>query len=137
MDEAKGKNIFYFHTRLFWKETDQATAQRTSSYSKRSKMVEKEREYSSKANSEIDHRQMVTVKQEAKLKEHKQENFESRDKNTEPARTSTGKKPGRTKQMEVKVSQKGKKNCEILSIMLQILSRLNKLEERQENKEKA
>ncbi|CAG8760515.1 24062_t:CDS:2, partial [Gigaspora rosea] len=43
LDEAKRKKIFYFHTRLVWKEAGQAMIQNVNPYGKRIKVVEKEK----------------------------------------------------------------------------------------------
>ncbi|CAG8504484.1 44674_t:CDS:2 [Gigaspora margarita] len=117
------------------KETEQTRAQSTSSQNKQCKIVEKGREYSANDINTNMHVQMVTTKKEEKLKECKQRCSGSKDQNLETTKNITHKKKGKAKQVSDSVIQE-KENCEILVVMLQILTRLNKLKEQQENKKR-
>ncbi|CAG8801281.1 4776_t:CDS:2, partial [Gigaspora margarita] len=70
-----------------------------------------------------------------KLKEYKQGCSGSSNQDLETTRNILYKKKGKAKQVSASVIQE-KENCEILAIMSQILTRLNKLKEQQENKER-
>ncbi|CAG8793592.1 6247_t:CDS:2, partial [Gigaspora margarita] len=114
---------------------EQAKAQSTSSLNKHRKKAEKDKEYSTNDISINIPERMVTAKQEKKLKEYKQECFRNRIQDLETTRNITYKKKGKAKQSDASAIQ-GKEHCEILAVMLQILARLNKLEEQQENKKR-
>ncbi|CAG8759969.1 45275_t:CDS:2 [Gigaspora margarita] len=92
------------------------------------KIVEKDKEYSADDISINMHEWTVTTKQKEKLKEYKQECSRSRDQDLETTKNISYKKKGKAKQASASVIQE-KENCEILAIMSQILTRLNKLEE--------
>ncbi|CAG8816422.1 30778_t:CDS:2, partial [Gigaspora margarita] len=87
------------------KKTEQTRVQSTSSQNKQYKIVKKDKEYSADDISINMHEWTVTTKQEK----------------------------GKAKQAGASVIQ-GKENCEILVVISQILTRLNKLEEQQEKK---
>ncbi|CAG8833468.1 9253_t:CDS:2, partial [Gigaspora margarita] len=107
-------------------ETEQTRAQSMSSQNKQCKIDEKDKEYSANDISINMHERIVTTKQEEKLKE---------DQDLETTKSITHKKKGKAKQVSASVIQE-KENCKILAVMSQILTRLNKLEERQENKKR-
>ncbi|CAG8757171.1 15962_t:CDS:2 [Gigaspora margarita] len=99
------------------------------------KIDEKDKKYSANDSSIYMHEWIVTSKQEEKLKEYKQGCSRSRDQDLETTRSIIHKKKRKAKQVGASAIQE-KENCEILAIMSQILTRLNKLEEWQENKER-
>ncbi|CAG8450447.1 7036_t:CDS:2 [Gigaspora rosea] len=118
---------------LVWKKAGQAMIQNINPYSKRIKVVEKEKDGSNIDTSVNSHEQMATGnQQEEKLKEHKQESSNNKNHSTV---TSINKKKGKAKQVNGRTAQ-GKENNKILAVMSQILTRLNKLEERQETKDR-
>ncbi|CAG8516265.1 19620_t:CDS:2, partial [Gigaspora margarita] len=106
----------------------QIRAQSTSLQNKQHKIVEKDKEYSADDISINMHKRTVTTKQEEKLKEYKQECSESRDQDLETTKNISYKKKGKAKQDSASIIQE-KENCEILAIISQILTRLNKLKE--------
>ncbi|CAG8486623.1 6467_t:CDS:2 [Gigaspora rosea] len=114
--------------RLVLKKAGQVMIQNANPYSKRTEVDEKEKDSSNIDISINSHEQTATDNQEEKLKVHRQENSNNKNQNTVITRSSINKKKEKAKQVNVRTAQE-KENNEILAIMLQILTRLDKLEE--------
>ncbi|CAG8486649.1 6468_t:CDS:2 [Gigaspora rosea] len=127
-DKKRRKKDILLHTRLVLKKAGQVMIQNANPYSKRTEVDEKEKDSSNIDISINSHEQTATDNQEEKLKVHRQENSNNKNQNTVITRSSINKKKEKAKQVNVRTAQE-KENNEILAIMLQILTRLDKLEE--------
>ncbi|CAG8731359.1 7153_t:CDS:2, partial [Gigaspora rosea] len=99
------------------KGTGQVVTQSVNPYSKQLKVAEREKNYSNNDTSVNSYKQLAIDKQKEKLKEHKQENSNSKTQGTENSQSSTNKKKGKAKQVNAKTTQR-KENNETLAGLL-------------------